>query len=331
MKAGFLIDKNRFECREVPTPTIAEGETLLRVSACGFCGSDIHDAARGCKEPKIPGHEFAGVVEEIRGDARGFKKGDAAVINPLMTCGTCEYCVSGREHLCHARAVIGCQTPGGFAQFAKVPTDRLRRIPKGLKPEYATLSDPLAVTMHACDLAGDLKGKNVLVYGAGTLGLFMVQMLKRRGAAKVVVSDVAAPRLKAAAKMSATLVVDASRDPEYASVKDIVFDVTVELAGGQAPTLGLAIDRVRRGGLVLLVAQRPPTEIKCAQLLFNERRLQGVFGQTSRNFDDALALLATGKVNADAIVTDLFPLERIQEAFDRARSTDSVKVVVKPS
>ena len=248
-----------------------------------------------------------------------------------MRCGQCSFCKQGKDHLCEKMAVIGCQTPGGFAEFAVVPNKNMRRIPAGLSPELATLADPLAVTLHAADIAGDIKGKNCLVYGASTLGLFMIQVLKMRGAAKVAVVDIAQERLEVAKKLDPSFItVNPSTDPQYKAVEGINFELLIELAGGSAPTLPDAVNRGGKDCLILLIAQRAPTEINCWNFMFGEKRLQGVFGQTAKNYKQAVEMLGKGEINGKALLTHVFTLDKVQEAYDMARSPKSVKVVVKP-
>jgi L-idonate 5-dehydrogenase len=186
------------------------------------------------------------------------------------------------------------------------------------------------VAIHAADLAGDIKGKNCLVFGAGPLGLLMVHVLKLRGAAFVAVSDITQPRLARAAKFEPSMIIDAGADPDYTTLKGMSIDICVELAGGSSPALAKAILTVRRGGLVLQVAQRPPTEVICAQLIFGEKRIQGVFGQTGRNFDQALEMLGNGTTPGNLLLTDFYTLDNIQQAFDRVRSPEALKVIVRP-
>lgn len=334
MKAAFLVDKNTYITNETPAPVLVENEALIKVAACGFCGSDVHDAAKGSREkaPRTPGHEFAGVIEDIKGDTRGFKKGDAVIINPLVACGKCDFCKEGREHLCMSRAVIGCQPiyPGGFAQYTKVPTSALVAIPKGLTPGEATLADPLAVTIHALDLAGDVKGKSILIFGARTLGLFALQVAKLRGTSEIAVCDIIEGRLDLASKLGATSVFNAANDPECKAIADHAYDITIDLAGAPS-TLDLCLLKAKRGGQVLVVAQRPPTEIRCNFLFGQEKTIKGVFGQTSKNFREALDLMASGKINGKVMLTDTFKLDQMQQAFDRIKAPESLKVLVCPN
>lgn len=331
MKAGFLAAVRKFDTREVPAPVAGAGEALIKVKCCAFCGSDLHDAASGWAAPRIPGHEFAGVVETIDDPSKRFKVGDRVVINPVMSCGKCDRCLSGNNHLCDKFAVIGCQTPGGFAQYVKVPVSSLRHLPNGLSFKAASLSDPLAVAVHAGELCGDVKGKRCFVFGAGPIGLFMLQVLRIKGAGELVISDLYASHLAVAKKVAPEVTtLNAKDDPNYDSINGRRFDIGIELAGGKAPTLAKALQLTVRGGLVVQIAQRPPTEIDCGALVFGEKRIQGVFGQRSENFDQALAMLGNGAIDGEALITDTFDLDHMMEAYQRLLEADSIKVVVVP-
>lgn len=327
MLAAFHVGPNQLELHEVPTPTVEEGEALIRIKACAFCGSDKHDLGRVPAEPRVPGHEFSGVVEQVSGEAP-FSIGDPVIVDPIVRCRQCDYCRGGRDHLCRSMAVIGCQTPGGFAGSVKAPVRNLHPKPEGLSYEVATLADPLAVALHAADLARPVEGQRCLILGAGTIGLLMAQVLCFHGTGEVWLADIEESHLRLARSLGSFGTVNLSTQQPQDLPSEC--DLAVELAGGAGPTLGLAIESVRKGGTVLCVAQRPPCEITYPSVLFRELRLQGVFGQTSENFALALRLLASRDIEGEALVTDRFPLLQIQAALDRCLSPSSVKVVVTP-
>jgi len=327
MLAAYHVAPNRLELREVPSPELAEGEALIRVKACAFCGSDKHDLVHASGEPRVPGHEFAGVVEEVRDESR-VVVGDPVVVDPIMRCGECDYCRDGRDHLCRSMAVIGCQTAGGFAELVKAPTRNLHPMPDSVSFEAATLADPLAVALHAVELAPPVAGQRCLVLGAGTIGLLVGQVLALHGAGEVRLADIEESHLELARYLGRFQTVNLATQPTDALLTEC--DLAVELAGGTAPTLGLAIASLRKGGVALCVAQRPPCDIPYPSLLFRELRLQGVFGQRSPNFVEAIHLLGTRRIDGEALITDRFPLADVQDAFDRFLEPSSVKVVVCP-
>jgi len=327
MLAAVHVGPDRLEVREVPPPALAQGEALVRVRACAFCGSDRHDLARGPAEPRIAGHEFSGVVEDVVGGAP-IAVGQAVLVDPIVRCRACDYCLAGQDHLCRSMAVIGCQTPGAFAELVKAPARNLHRKPEAVPFDVATLADPLAVALHAAELAPVVQSARCLILGAGSIGLLLAQVLTWHGAGEVWLADIEASHLELARCLGPFRTVHLADGRTDGLPTEC--DLAVELAGGAAPTLGLAIESVRKGGTVLGVAQRPPTEIAYPTLVFRELRLQGVFGQTSRHFGQAVQLLGTGQVAGAPLITDRFPLVHVQAAYRRFLEPSSVKVVVVP-
>jgi len=223
-------------------------------------------------------------------------------------------------------AVVGCQTPGGLAEFVKAPVANLRLKPPGLSFEAATLADPLAVALHATSLAPGIDGTRCLVLGAGTIGLLMAQVLRLRGAREVWLADIEEGHLALARSLGRYETVNLATDSADALPREC--DLTVELAGGEAPTLDFAIHALRKGGTALCIAQRPPSRLPYPTMLFGELRLQGVFGQRSADFAEAITLLATGQVNGEPLISDRFPLQQAQAALHRFLQPSSVKVIV---
>jgi threonine dehydrogenase-like Zn-dependent dehydrogenase len=325
MLAAYHVAPSQLELRETPLPVLEPGEALIRVRACAFCGSDKHDLGRVPGAPRVPGHEFSGVAEVLAGEA-SISVGDAVCVDPIVRCGRCDYCASGRDHLCRTMGVVGCQTPGGFADFVKAPVANLRPKPPGPSFEAATLADPLAVALHAASLAPTVDDARCLVLGAGTIGLLMAQVLRLRGAREVWLADIEEGHLALARSLGPFETVNLATQPGEALPDEC--DLAVELAGGDAPTLDLAIASLRKGGTALCIAQRPPSHVAYPTILFSELRLQGVFGQRSPDFAEAITLLGTGQVSGEPLISDRFPLSQVQAALDRFLEPSSVKVVV---
>ncbi len=325
MLAAYHVAPNQLELRDAPLPVLDPGEALIRVRACAFCGSDTHDLARAPGAPRIPGHEFSGTVEQLSGESP-FSVGDPVCVDPIVRCGQCDYCAEGRDHLCRSMGVIGCQGPGGFAEFVKAPIANLRARSPGLSFEAATLADPLAVGLHAVSLAPATDDARCLVLGAGPVGLLTAQVLHLRGAREVWLADIEPGRLALARSLGPFRTVDLAAQPPEALPKEC--HLAVEAAGGQAPTLDLALASLRKGGTVLCIAQRPPWQLPYPTVLFSELRLQGVFGQRSADFIEAIALLGAGDVSGEPLISDRFPLLEVQPALDRLLEPSSMKVVV---
>jgi len=333
VRAAYNIGSNRLQIRDAATPEAGEGEAIVAVHACAFCGSDIHDFAReiGKEEERIPGHEFCGIVREIAPNP-GFATGDAVVVDPIIRCGSCDYCRSGRDNLCRSMAVIGCQGPGAFAEKVCVPVANLHRKPASLSFETATLTDPLAVAIHTTNLVGaGIEDAVCVVFGAGTIGIFTAQVLALRGSGRVFLVDINSRHLEIASNLGNFICINAREEDVASRLQGEEVTLSIELAGGEAPTFEQAVSATAKGGTVMCVAQRPKgSSFDYQRVLFNELKVQGVFGQTRASFREAIRLLESESIRTDGIITDVFHLENIQSALERALEPDSMKVVVRP-
>lgn len=301
------------------------GEVTVTVTLGGICGSDLHYYRHGrvgdftVREPMVLGHEIVGHVAALGSDA-GPAVGTPVAVHPATPCDHCPECAAGRRNICSDTRYLGsaARTPhvqGGFAQLVTVPAAQLRVLPPSLDPRRAVLAEPLSVALHAVHRAGDVKGRRVLVTGAGPIGSLVTAVLRHRGAAEVVVSDLLDTPLRIAAACGATATVRAD-DPHGAAWTD-AFDVAVEASGAPAG-LRTCVEKVRRGGTVVLLGLLPPGEVP---LLGNiavtrELELRGAF-RFDTEFDAAIGLLADG-LSVDAIVTHTFPLADARAAFDIA-------------
>ncbi|MGW7544554.1 L-idonate 5-dehydrogenase [Streptomyces sp. NPDC054770] len=305
-----------------PGPT----EVAVTVAFGGICGSDLHYYRHGrvgdftVREPMVLGHEIVGHVAALGPGAEGPAVGTPVAVHPATPCDRCAECGAGRRNVCAHSRYLGsaARTPhvqGGFAQQVTVPAAQLRALPPGLDPRRAVLAEPLSVALHAVRRAGDVRGKRVLVTGAGPIGCLVTAVLHHRGAAEVVVSDLMDPPLRIAGACGATGLVRA--DEPDAPAWGASFDVSVEASG--APSgLRTCVERTGRGGTVVLLGLLPPGEVP---LLGNitvtrELDLRGAF-RFDTEFDEAIELLA-GPLPVDAVVTHTFPLADAKAAFDIA-------------
>lgn len=335
MKAALHVDRFRLDLVERPIPELESGESLLRVKACGFCGSDKHDFATPPRRQQIPGHEFAGVVEKMSGDPGVFSVGDRVLVRPKITCGQCYQCREGDAELCERIRVYGCrgdQPPGGFAEYVKVATRHLRPMPAEMSFAQATMADPLAVAIHGFDFTPDMEGERVAIFGAGVIGLLAAQVAHLRGASRIFLVDINLDHLQLGETLGPFETVLAQDDGSHLEqLVEARIGISVELAGGDAPTLDHAIEVTRKGGTVLLVSQRPGGSfIDYQHVMFSQLRLQGVAGQHDRNFSEAIELMGSKQVQVEPILAASFPLESIQEALETALQPGSLKVIVTP-
>ena len=336
MFAAFCTAKEKIEVREVPVPSPGPGEVLLRVRACGICGSDLHfyhgalPAMRG-----IPlGHEFAGEIAALGEDVQGFSEGQRVVVEPLRTCRECAYCRTGQYQLCAKRVLLGTFAPGGLAEYVTVPAYTLYPLPDDLDFDLGALVEPLAVAVHGLHLVDLTAGERVLVMGSGSIGVLAVLAARAFGAADVIATYRHEHQAKAALAAGASRAVMA--DEAMGLGKEGV-DVVVETVGGAAPTLGQALELVRPGGRISVLGLFTQTaQINALALMFKEARMAGGItycrpGQHS-DFESAIAMLRAEPDRARAIITHSFPLANAADAFATAadKSTGSLKVHVVP-
>ncbi|MFF4121590.1 L-idonate 5-dehydrogenase [Streptomyces sp. NPDC001714] len=326
MQACVIHGAGDLRIEERPYDGPGPGEIAVTVALGGICGSDLHYYRRGrvgdftLREPMVPGHEIVGHVAALGAGATGPAVGTPVAVHPATPCDRCAECSAGRRNICVDTRYLGsaARTPhvqGGFARLITTPAAQIRVLPPELSLDRAVLAEPLSVALHAVHRAGDVAGKRVLVTGAGPIGCLVAAVLRHRGAAGVVVSDLLDTPLRIAAASGATATVraDAPDDVHWADP----FDIAVEASGSPAG-LRTCVERVRRGSRVVLLGLLPPGEVPLLGNVAVTRELElcGAF-RFDTEFDEALALLARG-LPLDAIVTHTFPLSESRAAFDIA-------------
>ncbi|MEY9834917.1 L-idonate 5-dehydrogenase [Streptacidiphilus sp. EB103A] len=305
------------------------GQVVVAAALGGICGSDLHYYHRGSvgdfqvREPLVLGHEVVGRISALGPGVAGPAVGAPVAIHPATPCGACPECVRGERNVCGQARYLGSaarmpHVQGGFAQRLVVPADQVRALPPGLDLRRAVLAEPLAVALHAVRRAGEVAGRRVLVTGAGPIGSLVVAALRHAGAAEVIVSDLLDAPLAVARQVGATATVLADQPDSVAGQAwPDDFDVAVE-ASGSGAGLGTCLQRVRRGGTVVLLGLLPPGETGFMGNLVVTREItmRGAF-RFDREFDDALSLLASG-LDVGPVISHTFPLSRAVEAFDLA-------------
>lgn len=336
MRAAYCTGAGAMVVRERATPAPDAGEVLVRVHGCGICGSDLHWFHGGFPPPAVcPGHEIAGVVAEAPGG--GLRVGQPVAVEPLVVCGTCPWCRTGDYQLCLRFCVVGNAVDGGFADYVCVPARAVFPLPDAVDLDLGSLTEPLAVAVHALRLAHPQSGDRVLVLGAGTIGLMAVAAARAAGAGEVWVTARYAQQERLALELGATRVFHgAEAEAELrAAARSRLVDVVVETVGGAADTIGTAMRLVRRGGTVVVLGvftEEP--RLDATSLVVKEVRLVGsmTYGRsgTRADFERALDLLAGAPERFRALITHRFPLDAIGEAFAVAadKGSGAVKVQV---
>ncbi|MFN8203185.1 MAG: alcohol dehydrogenase catalytic domain-containing protein [Solirubrobacteraceae bacterium] len=343
MKAAVFQGIKDIRVEEVDDPHAGPEDVVVAVSMCGICGSDLHTYEHGSfvAPGQIMGHEFSGEVVEAGDQVSGLQVGDRVTALPLVPCGDCPRCLEGRYNLCASAWTTGLAygRPGAFAQRIHVPNAVLGRnvfkLPDGMSDEEGATVEPLAVAVHAVRLAGAVEGRTALVLGLGTIGQQVVQVLRAYGARRVVGIDLSELRLRAAATLGADAVdgaagIEQAIDAALSEGEEI--DVVFECSG--VPKLAdAALDTIKAGGaIVVLALYDDPITFNPTALVQKEIRLQGSIAYTSDDFGEAVALLSSGRAQADPLITHRLALDDVMEAFETQMSKDeSLKVVVTPT
>ena len=338
MKAIVYDAPRQFTYRDIETPKIQPDEILLRVDACGLCGTDlhVHEGEFGPRFPLTPGHEFSGEIVELGSEVKGLKMGQRATASTTMPCGECFYCKRGDFLECENLGGIGVEVNGAFAEYIKLRSNLVFPIDK-LSFRQAVMIEPTACACHGMEVLAMKPGSNVLLMGAGPTGQVVGQLLKLNGASRLTVAAPAGPKLDLIARLAADDVVAVDRkDPEVhrrrlRELSPNGFDYVVE-ATGSPQMLQDAMSLVRRRGTVLVYAVYPDhalTQIKPADIMRRELTIKGSFAQMN-SFPRALDYLESGKIKVDELVTHEVPLQDYGKALDLAWARQGIKIAIIP-
>jgi L-iditol 2-dehydrogenase len=344
MKALLLKEYRRLEVVEFPRPEIQPNEVLVRVAACGICGSDVHgyDGSTGRRiPPLVMGHEAAGIVEQVGAEVREFKVGDRVTFDSTVYCGQCDYCKSSRVNLCDNRQVLGVscgdyRRHGAFAEFVAVPAHILYRLPNELPLEHAALIEAVSVAAHAVKRSPPKPEDDVVVVGSGMIGLLVIQVLRHAGCRRLVAVDVDDDRLALAKRLGATDVLNAKNTDAATRILELTGGRGAAAsweAVGTTATVKTAIECVRKGGAVTLVGNLAPTvEIPLQAVVTRELTLYGSCA-SSGEYPECIELMASGAVDVTPLISAATSLDEAPGWFERlyAREPGLMKVVVTPT
>ncbi|XP_012234966.1 sorbitol dehydrogenase-like [Linepithema humile] len=337
----YGINDLRLENTNIEEP--GDDEVLLEMGCVGICGSDVHYLVNGrigdfiVKKPMIIGHESSGTVAKLGKNVKNLEVGDRVAIEPGVPCRTCTFCKEGRYNLC--KDVVFCATPpshGSLRRYYKHAADFCFKLPDHVSLEEGALLEPLSVGVHACKRGEIGIDSKVLILGAGPIGLVTLLVVKAMGANKVVITDIVESRLKMAKKLGAddTYLVQKDR-----SEKDTIADIhaifgdepnrTIDASGAQA-SIRLAILATKSGGVVVLVGNTAPeVQIPLINALIREVDIRGIFRYVN-DYDDALNLVASGKIDVKPLITHNYKIEESKEAFETSRTGagGAIKVMI---
>ncbi|MEV0082991.1 zinc-dependent alcohol dehydrogenase family protein [Saccharopolyspora sp. NPDC050642] len=328
MRAAIIDQPGSIRVGDVPDPKPGDGQLVIKVGACGICGTDLHIADGHFPPtpyPIVPGHEFAGEVVEIGAEVPGdWKAGDRVAVDPSLFCGYCTPCRSGHGNLCANWNATGDTVDGAFAEYVAVPAATCYRMPDEMTWQQGALVEPVSCAVHGVRQIGVEAGERFLVVGAGTMGLLMQQLLQR-GGAHVTVVDRNEARLGRAIELGAVAV-----GTDVAELDDR-FDAAVDCTGA-APAIEAAFDSLRRGGRLLVFGVAPEearVSLSPFRIYNDEIKIVGSMAVLN-SFGAALNLVASGAIDTAALLTDTLPLEEFPAALDLMRSGAGLKVQVLP-
>jgi L-iditol 2-dehydrogenase len=342
VKALLLSQYKHLEIADLPAPAPARDEVLIRVAACGICGSDVHgyDGSSGRRIPPIVmGHEAAGTIAALGRDVRGFAEGDRVTFDSTIFCGACDNCRRGDVNLCDHREVLGVscaefRRPGAFAEYVAVPSRILYRLPESLAFAEAAMLEAVSVALHGVSLAQMSAGDTALVVGAGMIGLLTLQALRAAGCTRVFVADLEPTRLALARDAGASAILSAEGDVAE-QVMQLTegrgVDVVIE-AVGKSETVKASIESVRKGGTVVLVGNiSPEVTLPLQKVVTRQIRLQGSCASAGE-YPRAIELVASGAIQVKPLISAIVPLEEGPRWFERlyAREPNLMKVVLTP-
>jgi L-iditol 2-dehydrogenase len=326
MKQAILTKVGKISLIDVPVPSCKKDEVLVRIDACGICGSDIH-IFQGhhpiIKPPVVMGHECFGHIAQVGENVHTFTAGDKVFVIPTIACGNCQSCASGHTNRCRNSKIIGGHLPGGLSEYIAVRVEQLIRIPDSFTIEQGSLIEATSVAIHSVRRLTGIAGRDVIVFGAGPIGLLTLQVLKAFGAQRVAVSDPAEGRLELAGKLGADLVINPMKTDPVRFVLQNMNEEGIDAAfdcAGRETTLHQALQLTKRGGEIVLTAifdkELPSIPIRLLQR--GERHVLGAQAYVRSDFETAIQLIAENRISVGDIVTHRYPLREIRKAFQTA-------------
>lgn len=325
MKAAILTDVGKIVVQDTERPACGRDEVLIRVKLGGICGSDhtLYHGRFGVPLPVIPGHEAVGIVETTGEGVSGLEAGQRVTIQPNFSCGRCALCTSGHGNICPSKIRLGVDTNGVFAEFVKVPARYVWKIPAPIPDEVAVFTEPLAVGVHAMRITAPIPGDKVLIFGAGIMGLLVLQLAVSRGAT-VTACDLAEKRLSLAKQLGAAEILgpETSHEAYYNT-----FDVIYETSG-----VSSALDKVIRlaaplGKIVVLSLPGKDHAIPIDMVVRKELLIRGSLIYTDE-FPEALEILKNGQVQTGPLTTGRVSLRELDQFLGAFASPERIKTLV---
>lgn len=334
MLAARYLGPQHLVAIEVPVPVIEDEQALVEVEACGICGSDlniVNGTHPRAKAPLTIGHEISGRIKELKSSSKQFAVGDRVTVFPLISCGECHACTHGSPHVCRNLRLYGFDADGGMAQLVKLPVASLMSLPEGISARVGALIEPLAVAVHGVSRA-DLEGVELaVVLGAGPIGLLTAMVAQARGVKQILVSDVLASRI-ALARNLGLHAVEAGESLHRQVMElsnDNGADLLFECAGHPSSAREMTTLVRPRGVIVNLGVFKMPVAVDMQAINFKEIEILGSRVYERKDFQAAIELAM--RLQLDAIVSHVYPLDDVSTAFEKFRSGEVCKVLITPN
>ncbi|WP_314174353.1 zinc-dependent alcohol dehydrogenase family protein [Streptomyces winkii] len=329
MKAALVESVGKVGLTTVPDPTPGPRQVVVQVAACGLCGTDLHirQGEFAPSLPLVPGHEFAGEVVGTGGEVSELAVGDRVAVDPSLYCYECRYCRTGHNNLCERWAAIGVTTAGGAAEYAVAPVANCVKLPEHVRTQDAALIEPLSCAVRGYDVLGSRLGAHVLIYGSGTMGLMMLELAKRTGAASVDVLDLNEERLATARRLGCSAAAATADELDRPQGWDLVVDAT-----GNAAAIQDGLGRVAKAGTFLQfgVSDYATTATIEPYKIYNQEITITGSMAVLHSYERAAELFAGGVLDPEIFISDRLPLDEYPEALDRFAAGKGRKIVVVP-
>jgi 2-desacetyl-2-hydroxyethyl bacteriochlorophyllide A dehydrogenase len=329
VKAAVISAPGTVGVETVDDPVPGPSDVVVRVAACGLCGTDLHilQGEFAPTLPIVPGHEFAGEIVAVGGRVAGLAVGDQVAVDPSLYCHECHYCRLGRNNLCERWAAIGVTVPGGAAEYAAAPAANCVKLPPHVRTQDAALIEPLSCAVRGYDILRSRLAAHVLIYGSGTMGLMMMELAKRTGAATVDIVDVNVERLATAKALGCSAAAVSADEIERSRGWDVVIDAT-----GNAEAIQDALGRVGKGGTFLQfgVADYAARAVIEPYRIYNQEITITGSMAVLHSYERAAELFAGGVLDPEVFISDRLPLADYAAALDRFRAGKGRKIQVTP-
>ncbi|NJQ02134.1 zinc-dependent alcohol dehydrogenase family protein [Streptomyces zingiberis] len=329
MRAAVIESPGKAVLTTVPDPTPGPGEVVVQVAACGLCGTDLHilQGEFAPSLPIVPGHEFAGEVVGLGSGVTELAVGDKVAVDPSLYCHACTYCRNGRNNLCDRWAAIGVTVAGGAAEYAVAPVANCVKLPEHVNPQDAALIEPLSCAVRGYDVLSARMGAHVLIYGSGTMGLMMLELAKRTGAARVDVVDISPERLATAKTLGCSGAAGSAAEFDRARGWDVVIDAT-----GNAAAIQDGLGRVAKAGTFLQfgVSDYATTAVIEPYKIYNQEITITGSMAVLHSYERAAELFAAGVIDPEVFISDRMPLDDYPQALERFAAGVGRKIVVVP-